>query len=443
MQNTVLYGAQISAPQPIAPTTIRYCLYARKSSEAEERQALSVDSQVKEMLTIANRDGLEIVETYRESHSAKDCGMRPVFNQLINDLRAEKFNGVLVWHPDRLSRNAGDLGAIVDLLDQKKLVEIRTYSQRFTNNPNEKFLLMILGSQAKLENDNKSVNVKRGLKTIVEMGLWPAGAPTGYLNHPDRSMKCHVITDPQRSHLIRIMFEKVAYDKWSGRQLFKWLKDDVKFRTKYDKPLALSNIYTILRNSFYCGLIEYPKKSNKWYTGRHESIITQDLFKKVQERLDYMKHEIVIGKEFAFTKLIRCGICSSGVTAEEKHKNRKDGSVIKYVYYGCTKFNNKNCPNLYLREEDLIKQLLEIVDKMDLNVMGIKGKLEKEIERFNQFKNKVMGMTIEEQSKEKKPDIRTYAKYLLKEGTLHEKRELMQSFKSRLVLLNKRIVVED
>ncbi len=159
-------------PDEIAPLlTTKYALYARKSSEAEEKQALSIDSQVKEMLELAQRNGLEVGQIYRESHSAKDCGQRPVYNQLLADIRLGKFTGILVWHPDRLARNAGDLGALVDLLDQKKLVEIRTYSQKFTNNPNEKFLLMILGSQAKLENDNKSINVKRGLRTRIEMGL--------------------------------------------------------------------------------------------------------------------------------------------------------------------------------------------------------------------------------------------------------------------------------
>src|SRR5258705_11786260 len=136
--------------------------------------------------------------------------MRPVFNQLLNDLRIGKFNGILVWHPDRLSRNAGDLGALVDLLDQKKLVEIRTHSQRFTNNPNEKFLLMILGSQAKLENDNKSINVKRGLKTKCEMGLWPSVAPTGYLNSKNRDQPGVVLIDPERSSTIKEMFTKVG-----------------------------------------------------------------------------------------------------------------------------------------------------------------------------------------------------------------------------------------
>ena len=121
---------------------VRYCLYARKSSEdSSEKQALSIDSQVKEMLAIADRDGLEVVDIRREAHSAKDSGQRPVFRELLADIRRERYNGILSWAPDRLSRNAGDLGSVVDLMDEKKLVEIRTYGQQFRNSPKEKFFL--------------------------------------------------------------------------------------------------------------------------------------------------------------------------------------------------------------------------------------------------------------------------------------------------------------
>ncbi len=309
MQNQAVFDLNQSSI-PEAPPKMKYCLYARKSSEAEERQVLSIDSQVKEMLELATKNGINVEEIYRESHSAKDCGLRPVFNQLINDIRIGKFNGILVWHPDRLSRNAGDLGALVDLLDQKKLIEIRTYSQRFTNNPNEKFLLMILGSQAKLENDNKSINVKRGLKTRAEMGSWLSVAPTGYLNHPDRTMKCHIIPDPLRSHIIRLTFEKAAYNNISIRKLYAWLKDEVKFTTKTGKYLMLSNVQIILRNNLYTGLIEYPRGSGKWYAGKHEPLVSQELFKRVQEKLD-SNRDVKKGnnKEFAFTRLMKCGMC--------------------------------------------------------------------------------------------------------------------------------------
>ena len=184
MEHTTIRPAlgDIRQKPTVQAVKVKYCLYARKSTESEERQVLSIDSQIKEMLQLADREGLEIAEMKRESHSAKETGTRPVFNEIVEDLRAGKYNGILTWAPDRISRNAGDLGKIVDLMDAGGLQEIRTYSQSFRNNPNEKFLLMILGSQAKLENDNRGVNVKRGLRTRCEMGLRPGVAPVGYSN---------------------------------------------------------------------------------------------------------------------------------------------------------------------------------------------------------------------------------------------------------------------
>ncbi|MEI6042520.1 MAG: recombinase family protein [bacterium] len=203
-----------------SPVRVKYCLYARKSTESEERQILSIESQVNEMLQIAEREGLEVVDIRRESHSAKDSGQRPVFKEILTDIRSGRYSGILTWAPDRLSRNAGDLGSLVDLIDQKSLIEIKTYGQVFSNSPSDKFLLMILCSQAKLENDNKSVNVKRGLRTRCEMGLWPAPAPTGYLNEKRIDRKGYVMVDTERAPVIKKMFEKVAYEKWSGRKIY-------------------------------------------------------------------------------------------------------------------------------------------------------------------------------------------------------------------------------
>jgi site-specific DNA recombinase len=414
---------------------VKYCLYARKSSEAEEKQALSIDSQVKEMLNIAEREHLNIVDVYRESHSAKDCGQRPVYNKLLLDIREGKFDGILVWHPDRLARNAGDLGAVVDLLDQKKLVEIRTYSQRFTNNPNEKFLLMILGSQAKLENDNKSINVKRGLKTKCEMGLWPSVAPTGYLNSKNRDQKGVIFVDPDRGVTIKEMFTRVAYQGASGRKLFRWLKE-IHFVTRTGKPLTLSNIYVILNNHFYHGTFEYPKSSGRWFQGKHTPLITKDLFDDVQRQLQLQRKARGKNKEFAFTRLMSCGLCGSGITAEEKYKNLKDGSVNKYIYYGCTRARDLNCKGGYIEERLLITQLLELMDKIDLGKSGIKKKLEVEIERHKKFHSGIMGKPSAEYHV-KDADIRNYAKYLLYEGSMFEKRDLLSCLKSKLSLENK------
>jgi DNA invertase Pin-like site-specific DNA recombinase len=77
------------------------------------------------MLLIAEKDNLEIIETKKESHSAKEAGQRPVFNEIVEEIKLGKFDGILTWAPDRISRNAGDLGRIVDLMDQGKYKEVK------------------------------------------------------------------------------------------------------------------------------------------------------------------------------------------------------------------------------------------------------------------------------------------------------------------------------
>ena len=421
------------------PTKVKYVLYARKSSESEEKQVLSIDSQVKEMLQIAEREGLEIADVRRESHSAKDSSQRPVFNEIVNDLKAGRFNGILTWAPDRLSRNAGDLGSLVDLMDQKLLVGIKTFGQEFKNSPSDKFLLMILCSQAKLENDNKSVNVKRGLRTRVEMGLWPGQAPTGYLNEKRIDRKGQVVIDKARAPVIKQMFEKVAYESWTGRKLYHWLRFELNFKTKSNHHLSLANIYLILDKHFYYGRFEYPKKSGNWYDGKHKPLITQELFMKSQERVkrdQIVRSEI---REFAFTKLITCGKCGSGITAEEKYKKLDDGTTSRYVYYGCSRSKDHHCKTQYVREENLIEQLAALIDQIDLNELGVLQRLEQEIERHQKFQRSVMRVpeTKNQDAKTKDVNLRNYIKYLLKEGSLIEKRELMACFKSKLTMEDK------
>ena len=431
-------GAATSINPPL-PAKVVYCLYARKSTESEEQQILSVDSQIKEMLAMAERDHLEVVEIKKESHSAKEAGQRPVFNEIVDEIKQGKFNGILTWAADRISRNAGDLGRIVDLMGSGKLHEIRTYGQKFTNSPNEKFLLMILGSQAKLENDNKVVNVKRGLRARCEMGLWPCTAPTGYLNSMSKEKSCHVEIDPHRAPVVKKMFEKVAYENMSGRRLHAWLKDEIKFKTKNGKPLVVGNIYIILRNPFYYGSFEYPKGGGQWYTGKHTPIITKELFDKVQER---MANYVVCGetKEFAFTKLMACGLCGSGITADEKFKKQENGNIHRYVYYGCCRFKDKDCKSGYIREEDLIEQLANLMDKIDLDEIGMKEQIKTEIERHKKFESGLLGIKGDKIRVED-IDVRNYAKYILREGTISEKRELLSCLRSKITMARKEIKI--
>jgi len=423
---------------------VRYCLYARKSTEAEERQALSIESQVKEMSKIAERDRLFIVSVKTEAHSAKDSGQREVFNQIIEELKAGEYNAILTWAPDRLSRNAGDLGRLVDLMDKQVLVEIRTYNQKFTNNPNEKFLMMILGSQAKLENDNKSLNVARGLKALAERGGWSGVPPIGYKMDKRIDRRGFLRIDPARAYVVKMIFEKLA-GGWSERKIRHWLRKEMEFISPNGKFLSLSTVQNILKRTFYYGEFEYPKGSGKFYKGAHKPIITKELFEEVQKRLAINYHQKrIFRRNFAYTQLMKCGRCGSTIIAEEKFKALKDGSIAKYVYYGCTRAKDPYCKLPYIREDSLIEQLCNIIDSLTVDELGVRGQIDMEVDRLYRFHRDVLGDPGGYKTQEERDiDTKKYMKYLLSEGTIEEKRHLLLNLKTRLILKDGQIYLSE
>lgn len=429
---------QTVVTEPSIP--MRYCLYARKSTEQDEYQALSIDSQIKEMTDMADHEGLYIAEVRKEAHSAKESGQRPVFLQLLKDIRLGKFNGIIAWDPSRISRNAGDLGSVVDLMDQKVLIDIRTHGQRFTNSPNEKFLLMILCSQAKLENDHKGENVKRGLRAKCEQGWRPGMAPIGYYHdkYADKGSK-RVMIDPERAPMIKKMFEKVAYENWSGRTISKWLNEEMNFTTRKGKRMTLSMIYRNLKEPFYYGTFEFPVGSKKFYAGSHDPIITKHLFDLAQANLLAPARRHPGNSEYEFTNLLYCGGCGSGICAEEKFKHQQNGNTHRYVYYHCTRGKNRDCKESAIREEELLSQILQLMDKINLDEIILHELIRKEVTKLKKFAFGVFGKESNLFEDVNVGDIRNYAKYILRDGLKEEKRELLNCLKNKLKLKDSRV----
>jgi len=419
---------------------IRYCLYARKSSESDERQAMSIESQVNEMSDLARKDGLFIKNVYRESHSAKVSGTRPVLMQLINDIRSGEYNGILTWAPDRLSRNAGDLGMLVDLMDQEKLVQIKTFSQVFSNNPNEKFLLMILCSQAKLENDQKGLNVKRGIRAKCEMGWRPGVAPLGYYNRAFAGTK-DIVVDPERGPLVKEMFEKVAYNKDSGRKIQQWLIEKG-FTNRTGTTVSLSQVYLMLKNPFYYGEFEYPVGSGVWYEGKHKPLITRSLFDKVQEKLKVSEKSKWGGKSFTYKGLLKCASCKSAVIGETRFRKRKYGKPPrKHTYYHCSRQKNYKCKEPYVTEKKLEESIYRFINFVFINHpsnINLTKNLREDMERYKEVRDQILlQQNINPDSQVW--DIRTYTKHVLQNGDPQKKRELFKMFDYKFYLKNARV----
>jgi hypothetical protein len=217
----------------------------------------------------------------------------------------------------------------------------------------------------------------------------------------------------------------------------------VKFRTKNGKPLHLGNIYLTLRNHFYYGTFEYPKGSGEWYKGAHIPLISKVLFDQVQEKIAQQnsRGSGVVNKEFAFTKLMTCGLCGSGITADEKYKTQKNGTMRRYVYYGCCKSTDKNCKSGYINEEDLIEQLVGLMNEIEFNEIGMRQKIKEEIERHKRFQSGLLGIK-ETKIAVKDVEVRNYAKYILRDGQIYEKRELLLCMRSKITVANKIICLK-
>jgi len=183
---------------------MRYFIYCRKSSEAEDRQIASIESQLTTLeRQFVGRSDIEIIGIYQEAFSAKAPG-RPKFSEMMARVERQEADGIVAWAPDRLARNSIDGGRLIYMLDIGKLRDLKFATYTFENNSQGKFMLQIMFGQSKYYSDALSENVKRGNRTKIEKGWRPNQAPLGYLNDPVTKT---IIKDPLHFPLVRNMFD--------------------------------------------------------------------------------------------------------------------------------------------------------------------------------------------------------------------------------------------
>jgi site-specific DNA recombinase len=345
-----------------------YIIYARKSTESEDRQVLSIEAQIKEVSDYAAKNNIFITKTYIEAKSAKRPG-RPVFNEMVKELRRKKGTGILCWKLDRLSRNMLDAALISELLESGFISEIRTPSQIYRNTSNDKFMTGLDWIMAKKYVDDLSENVKRGIKTRISNGWFSGRVPMGYLNYrnPDSGFS-NIIIDEKRFPLLRKMWDLMLSGNYSVEKILQIATFEWGFRTRKTrhvdgKPLSRSGLYRIFTDPFYAGQFVFK---GELHQGKHPPMVTPEEFDRVQELLGRNGKPRQKKHEFAFTGIIRCGNCGAMITAEEKYKLIKSTGLRKrFAYYRCTRRKDPLCRQPAISEADLKLQ----VDKVLGNTM--------------------------------------------------------------------------
>ena len=327
-----------------------FFLYARKSTDEDDKQIMSIDSQLHELREFAKREGLIVVEEFVEAKTAKHPG-RPVFNLMMQQVEAGKADGLLAWHPDRLARNSVDGGRVIYLLDIGPLTDLRFPTYRFENTAQGKFVLSIAFGQSKYYVDALSENVKRGYREKLRRGGWPGLAPLGYLND---EINHTIVVDTERALLMKKLFEVYA----TGEYTLDELQNEAGrwgLRSKSGKPVRRNVLARVLANPFYYGVMRF---NGEHHEGCHPPLISKALFDRAQQALA-LRSKPRTGKKtaFSFTGFLRCGECGCMVTAELQKG---------HVYYHCTKQRGACCQR-YLREEALLAQIRAAILKVSLD----------------------------------------------------------------------------
>ena len=340
---------------------IKYFIYARKSTDVEDKQVRSIEDQITELRAYAKTADLEVVDLFIEKQSAKIPG-RPIFNEMLSRIEAGEASGVLSWHPDRLARNSVDGGRLIYLLDTGVLAGLKFPTFWMENTSQGKFMLNIAFGQSKYYVDSLSENTKRGLRQKVKRGEYPGPAPIGYLNDPRTKT---VVVDRKFSKVIRSAFE--FYAKGGAR-----LEDVSDFLAQRGilslggKRIHKTRATFILSNPFYIGLFRY---GGELHEGRYEPIITKKLFDEAQTILKQRgrPHHQPTNDPQALCGLVRCGTCGMMITAEVKVKRQLNGNVHEYVYYRCTrKSKSITCAAPFIRQESLDEQLSSLLQTVSL-----------------------------------------------------------------------------
>ena len=332
----------------------KYFLYARKSTEDDDKQIMSIEAQLFELREFARKENLEILEEFQESKSAKTPG-RAVFSEMMMKVEQSEGVGILAWHPDRLARNSIDGGRIIYAVDTRKIVSLRFPTFWFEPTPQGLFMLQVAFGQSKYYSDNLTENVKRGFRQKLRRGEWLTKAPFGYVNNPKLR---NIEPDPTKSKIVKCAFAEYAKGTHGLVSLSQFLAD-LGIVTYNNTPLSKCAIKHLLTNRAYLGFVKYREE---WFEGTFAPIITPKLFEAVQKALATRERprKTKIGHNFPFVGLFRCGECESMFTAQYAR-----GNGGTYIYYRCTKKKGK-CSQSYLREDRLVAQVKERLQSISL-----------------------------------------------------------------------------
>ncbi len=323
-------------------TKLKYVFYTRKSNTDESRQVRSIPDQIKDGMALAERLGLNVVEVLKETQSAKKPHQRPIFTQMLKDIRAGKYNAILAWNPDRLARNMLEAGTLIDMADTGIIKDFKFVTHVYSPDANGKMLLGMAFVLSKQYSDDLSQKVTRGVRRSFEEGKSPA-PKHGYIRDVDGLFQ----PDGKNFDLI--------CEAWEMRRQGQSLEQIAEYMNKEgygrivkksgEKIHMTADILSmqVFPNPFYFGIL-ISERTGKSVDLREAynfiPAITEEVYNEIQlisKRRTTPLHRRKRLTYYPLKAMVRCSFCSHNMAVGASTSKTE----TRYLYYRC---RYKPCP---------------------------------------------------------------------------------------------------
>ncbi len=358
----------------------RVAIYVRVSTTEQALEGYSIPAQLSLLKKYAETYKYIIYKIYQDAGiSGKNIEDRPGLLQLIEDAKLEKFDLVMIWKLSRLSRSLLDLLSVVNTLNQHK-ISLLSYSEHFdTSTPIGKMLLQLLGSIAEFERNTIIENVKLGMSERFKQGLSKSSIPFGYYYEGK-----NIYIDEHKSFAIKEIFKRYL-EGASINNLVDYLNSQG-FKNRINRPWRYEVVFRMLQNEFYIGYVTTGRKDLKTSKyekckGIHAPIINEELFMKVQKKININKKAAYVRKPDAdqlLSGIICCPLCGKAMYYVESFNTKKGCKYYTPLYRcGASNVNRKQCKGFSISkrkvDEQVLKKLESIIDHDIVNELAQKA----------------------------------------------------------------------
>ena len=325
-------------------------------SSHEQSEGYSLEMQDQLNREWAQRKGYSIVDTIQYVETASKQKERKRFQEIVTRICTDHtIDGVVFHKVDRACRNIADL-ALLERIENEKNKKVFFSSQEFPQNAAGRLSVGMMGVVSRWYTDNLKEEVNKGLRGKVEAGEYPHRPPYGYRMCEKSKMP---IPDPEKAANIRKIYTMMA----SGSYSLDTLRDELFRQGMYFSATSprweRSYLAKVLRHPLYIGKILWR---GQVYPGKHEPIIDEQLWQKVQNVLDgRTKNQCKKYRQFTYGHgLIKCAHCGYNITAD-MHKQ-------KYTYYFCSqrKYQEHPVKPAWVSEPEIESQIVALLGRLVL-----------------------------------------------------------------------------